>query len=130
MTWTIFLQQMINGISLGSLYGLVAIGYTMVYGILRLINFAHGDLLMVAAYAAILGSVTFSLPWFVSFPLAVLATGLMGILLDRAAYKPLRNAPRDFASHFRHRRILSPGKSRFGDYRRCAEGFRAAGSLR
>jgi branched-chain amino acid transport system permease protein len=94
VTWTIFLQQMINGISLGSLYGLVAIGYTMVYGILRLINFAHGDLLMVAAYAAILGSTTFSLPWFVSFPLAVLATGLMGILLDRAAYKPLRNAPR------------------------------------
>jgi branched-chain amino acid transport system permease protein len=94
VTWTIFLQQMINGISLGSLYGLVAIGYTMVYGILRLINFAHGDLLMVAAYAAILGNATFSLPWFVSFPLAVIATGLMGILLDRAAYKPLRNAPR------------------------------------
>ena len=87
------MQQLINGISLGSLYGLVAIGYTMVYGILRLINFAHGDLLMFAAYVAIYGA-PFSLPWYVSFPLAVLATGLMGILLDRAAYKPLRDAPR------------------------------------
>jgi branched-chain amino acid transport system permease protein len=91
---TIFFQQLINGISLGSLYGLVAIGYTMVYGILRLINFAHGDLLMFAAYVAIYSIALFSLPWYISFPLAILATGLMGILLDRAAYKPLRNAPR------------------------------------
>ena len=94
MTWTIFFQQLINAISLGSLYGLVAIGYTMVYGILRLINFAHGDLLMFAAYAVIFGTVTCSLPWYLSFPLAVIVTGAMGILLDRAAYKPLRNAPR------------------------------------
>ncbi len=94
MTSTIFLQQLINGVSLGSLYALVAIGYTMVYGILRLINFAHGDLLMVAAYAAIYGIAVFALPWYVSFPLAVLFTGLTGILLDRAAYKPLRSAPR------------------------------------
>lgn len=94
MDLTIFFQQMINGVSLGSLYGLVAIGYTMVYGILRLINFAHGDLLMFAAYVAIYGITIFTLPWYLSFPLAILATGLMGILLDRAAYKPLRNAPR------------------------------------
>jgi len=91
---TIFLQQLINGISLGSLYGLVAIGYTMVYGILRLINFAHGDLLMFAAYVAIYGTAIFTLPWYISFPLAMLVTALMGIVLDRAAYKPLRNAPR------------------------------------
>jgi branched-chain amino acid transport system permease protein len=91
---TIFFQQLINGVSLGSLYGLVAIGYTMVYGILRLINFAHGDLLMFAAYVAIYGITVFTLPWYLSFPLAILATGLMGILLDRAAYRPLRNAPR------------------------------------
>lgn len=91
---TIFFQQLINGISLGSLYGLVAIGYTMVYGILRLINFAHGDLLMFAAYVAIYGSTLFALPWYLSFPLAIIATGGMGILLDRSAYKPLRNAPR------------------------------------
>lgn len=94
MDATIFFQQLINGISLGSLYGLVAIGYTMVYGILRLINFAHGDLLMFAAYVAIYSISLFTFPWYVSFPLAILATGLVGILLDRAAYKPLRNAPR------------------------------------
>lgn len=94
MDATIFFQQLINGISLGSLYGLVAIGYTMVYGILRLINFAHGDLLMFAAYVAIYSISLFTFPWYVSFPLAILATGLVGILLDRAAYKPLRDAPR------------------------------------
>jgi branched-chain amino acid transport system permease protein len=94
VTLTIFMQQLINGISLGSLYGLVAIGYTMVYGILRLINFAHGDLLMFAAYTAIYSIAVFSLPWYIGFPVAVLSTGLMGIILDRVAYKPLRNAPR------------------------------------
>lgn len=94
MTTKIFLQQLSNGISLGSLYGLVAIGYTMVYGILRLINFAHGDLLMVAAYTAIYGITLFSLPWYVSFLLAIIITGIIGILLDKCAYKPLRDAPR------------------------------------
>jgi branched-chain amino acid transport system permease protein len=88
------MQQLINGITLGSLYGLVAIGYTMVYGILRLINFAHGDLLMVATYAVIYAMALFALPWYLSFPLAVAATGVVGILLDRFAYKPLRDAPR------------------------------------
>jgi branched-chain amino acid transport system permease protein len=94
MSATLFLQQLINGVSLGSLYALIAIGYTMVYGILRLINFAHGDLLMVAAYAAIYGIALFSLPWFLSFPLAIIVTGAIGIMLDRLAYKPLRQAPR------------------------------------
>ncbi len=94
MTATILTQQFINGISLGSLYALVAIGYTMVYGILRLINFAHGDLLMVAAYAAIYAVTLLSLPWQISFPLVMILTGLFGILVDRVAYKPLRDAPR------------------------------------
>ncbi|SHE58520.1 amino acid/amide ABC transporter membrane protein 1, HAAT family [Desulfacinum infernum DSM 9756] len=94
MTTTIFFQQLTNGISLGSLYALVAIGYTMVYGILRLINFAHGDLLMVAAYTAIYAVTMFTLPWYLSFPLAIALTGCIGILLDRVAYKPLRDAPR------------------------------------
>jgi len=58
-----FLQQLINGLSLGSLYALIAIGYTLVYGILRLINFAHGDLLMVAAYVAVMGVGLFAWPW-------------------------------------------------------------------
>jgi len=94
MDLTTFTQQLINGISLGSLYGLVAIGYTMVYGILRLINFAHGDLLMVAAYIGLYGVGLFSLPWPLAFGLAVALTGALGIMLDKGAYKPLRRAPR------------------------------------
>jgi branched-chain amino acid transport system permease protein len=87
-------QQLINGLSLGSLYALIAIGYTMVYGILRLINFAHGDLLMVAAYVAVMGVGLFSWPWPVAFGLAVGLTGLLGVMLERGAYRPLRGAPR------------------------------------
>ncbi len=87
-------QQLVNGLSLGSLYALVAIGYTMVYGILRLINFAHGDLLMVAAYVAVMGVGLFSLPWPAAFGLAIGVTGLIGVLLERGAYRPLRRAPR------------------------------------
>jgi len=89
-----FLQQLINGLSLGSLYALLAIGYTMVYGILRLINFAHGDLLMVAAYVCVMGVGLFSWPWPVAFGLAIALTGLLGVLLERGAYRPLRRAPR------------------------------------
>ena len=94
MDTTTFLQQLINGLSLGSLYALIAIGYTMVYGILRLINFAHGDLLMVAAYIGVMGVGLFSWPWPVAFGLAVGLTGLLGVLLERGAYRPLRRAPR------------------------------------
>ncbi len=89
-----FLQQLINGLSLGSLYALIAIGYTMVYGILRLINFAHGDLLMVAAYVGVMGVGLFAWPWPVAFGLAIAFTGLLGVLLERGAYRPLRRAPR------------------------------------
>ena len=88
------LQQLINGLSLGSLYALIAIGYTMVYGILRLINFAHGDLLMVAAYVAVMGVGLFSWPWPAAFGPAIVLTGLLGVLLERGAYRPLRRAPR------------------------------------
>ena len=94
MTPSIFLQQLINGISLGSLYGLVAIGYTMVYGILRLINFAHGDVLMMGCYFAFYAVLIFSLPWWVSFPIAILLSSLLGIAIDRGAYLPVRKAPR------------------------------------
>jgi len=77
-----FLQQLINGISLGSLYGLVAIGYTMVYGILRLINFAHGDVLMVGCYFTFYAMLIFSLPWWLSFLVALFLTALLGIAIE------------------------------------------------
>ena len=63
MELTFLLQQMINGVALGSLYGLIAIGYTMVYGIIRLINFAHGDVMMMGCYFAYFGILMFSLSW-------------------------------------------------------------------
>lgn len=87
-------QQVIFGLTLGCLYGLLAIGYTMVYGVLRLINFAHGDLLMVSAYIAFFGIVMFHLPWPLAFALAVVLTGVLGVVIDRGAYKPLRRSPR------------------------------------
>jgi branched-chain amino acid transport system permease protein len=88
------IQQLVYGLTLGCLYGLVAIGYSMVYGVLRLINFAHGDLLMVSAYIAFFGDVVFHLPWPIAFLLSVALTAAMGILIDRGAYRPIRNSPR------------------------------------
>lgn len=89
-----FLQHLTNGISLGSLYALIAIGYTMVYGILRLINFAHGDVFMIGAYLTYYGLVYTPIPWYILFLLTPVITGLLGVLLEKAAYKPLRGAPK------------------------------------
>ena len=94
MTFQLFLQHLTNGLSLGSLYALIAIGYTMVYGILRLINFAHGEIFMMSIYFGYYGVLIFALPWYVSFPAAVLLTALLGLSIDQIAYKPLRSAPR------------------------------------
>ncbi|MCK9444028.1 MAG: branched-chain amino acid ABC transporter permease [Tissierellaceae bacterium] len=89
-----FLQHMTNGISLGSLYALIAIGYTMVYGILRLINFAHGDIFMLGVYITFYGIGFTPIPWYIIFLLAPILTGLLGLLLEKLAYKPLRESPR------------------------------------
>ncbi|WP_338537319.1 branched-chain amino acid ABC transporter permease [Helicovermis profundi] len=94
MDLSTFFQQLANAISLGSLYALLAIGYTMVYGILRLINFAHGDIFMFGAYIAFYSMTTFVLPWWASFLIAILLTIAFGLLVERAAYKPLRNSPK------------------------------------
>ncbi len=94
MTWNLFLQHLANGISLGGLYALIAIGYTIVYGVLRLINFAHGDIFMMGAYIAFYGVALFLLPWYVSFPLAIVVAAILGMIIERAAYRPLRDAPR------------------------------------
>ena len=94
MTLNIFIQHVINALSLGSLYGLVAVGYTMVYGILRLINFAHGDIFMLGAYFVYFATIVYKLPWVVGVVLAVVGTTVCGLLVDRIAYRPLREAPR------------------------------------
>jgi branched-chain amino acid transport system permease protein len=94
MTLTLFLQHLVNALSLGSLYALIAIGYTMVYGILRLINFAHGDVFMLGAYLAFYLVGAFLLPWWATFLLAVAFTALFGVGLERVAYRPLRDSPR------------------------------------
>jgi branched-chain amino acid transport system permease protein len=89
-----FLQQLTNAASLGSLYSLIAIGYTMVYGILRLINFAHGDVFMLGAYFAFYLVASAVMPWWVAFLVAIAITSLFGISLERVAYRPLRDSPR------------------------------------
>lgn len=84
--------QILSGVSLGGQYALIAIGYTMVYGILRLINFAHGDVFMCAGLMMVF--MCASLPVYVSIPLMLVLTVLLGFIIERAAYKPLRSAPR------------------------------------
>ncbi len=93
-SWPAFLQQLVNGLSVGCLYALIAIGYTMVYGILRLINFAHGDIFMMSMYFAFFGITVFLLPWWAAMLLVIALTAVFGMLIERAAYKPLRDAPR------------------------------------
>jgi len=94
MTWAMFVQHTLNGVTLGSLYALIAIGYTMVYGILRLINFAHSEIFMLGAYFVFWGITLFYLPWVLAMVAAVIVTASVGILVDRVAYRPLRDAPR------------------------------------
>ncbi|MDD2206183.1 MAG: branched-chain amino acid ABC transporter permease [Aminobacterium sp.] len=94
MSLNMFIQHLFNAITLGSLYGLIAIGYTMVYGILRLINFAHGDIFMLGAYFVFFSVTLTKLPWGIAVIVAVILSTFCGILVDRVAYRPLRNAPR------------------------------------
>ena len=99
---TFFLQQLINGLTLGSVYGLIAIGYTMVYGIIGMINFAHGEVYMISAYLCAIGLALLSFFGLQSFPLLILGTlvftivvtGVYGWTIERIAYKPLRNSTR------------------------------------
>ncbi len=94
MSFEMFFQHFFNAMTLGSLYALIAIGYTMVYGILRLINFAHGDILMVGAYFVFFGTFAFGLPFGVAAILAIVGASICGVLIERLAYRPLRDAPR------------------------------------
>src|SRR5271157_3172278 len=87
-------QQSLNALQLGSIYALIALGYTMVYGILTMINFAHGELFMVGAFFCFLLAVYFHLSFVPTLLLSMLGVACLGVIIERLAYKPLRNAPR------------------------------------
>ena len=89
-----FLQQLINGLSLGSIYALIALGYTMVYGIIKLINFAHGDIYMVGAFVGYTAMNSLHLSFFPALILSMVFCAVLGVAIERIAYKPLRNATR------------------------------------
>ncbi len=91
---SLFLQQLVNGITLGGVYALIAVGYTMVYGVIQLINFAHGEVYMLGAFLAYTLVAVLGMPFFPAFILTLLICAILGIILDFVAYRPLRKAPR------------------------------------
>lgn len=90
----LFLNQLINGLHLGSIYALIALGYTMVYGIVKLINFAHGDIIMIGAYTSLLMITTLNQSPFLALIASVVVCAAVGVSIEAVAYKPLRNSPR------------------------------------
>src|SRR3954466_1013437 len=101
-TWDFFVQELVNGLTLGSVYALIAIGYSMVYGILKLLNFAHGEVFMIGSYigffvlAALGGATATSVPVvlviILMFGAAMIGSGVLGVVIERFAYRPLRQA--------------------------------------
>ena len=87
-----FISYLINGLSLGSVYAIIALGYTMVYGIAKMLNFAHGDVIMIGAYVTLMGMTKSGLSPIVSVLIAVVVCTALGMVIERVAYKPLRNA--------------------------------------
>lgn len=90
----VFIQQIINGLSVGSIYALIALGYTLVYGIIKLINFAHGDIMMMGAYFAFVAATSFGLTFIPALLISMILAAILGVVIERIAYKPLRQAPR------------------------------------
>ena len=92
-----FISYLVNGLSLGSVYALIALGYTMVYGIAKMLNFAHGDVIMIGAYVALITMKQEGLPTWVAILISIIACTVLGVLMERVAYKPLRNAASSLA---------------------------------
>ncbi|HGE70014.1 TPA: branched-chain amino acid ABC transporter permease, partial [Candidatus Poribacteria bacterium] len=88
------IQQLINGIQLGTVYALIALGYTMVYGIIRLINFAHADIFMIGVYVALFTSNAYQIPFPIVVLISMIVCSALGVIVEKLAYKPLRNRPR------------------------------------
>lgn len=89
-----FLQQLTNGLTIGVIYALIALGYTMVYGILKIVNFAHGDIFMIGSFLGLFFMEELKLPLYLAFLLSAVVTAALGILIERTAYRPLRTADR------------------------------------
>ena len=88
-----FLSYLISGISLGSIYAIIALGYTMVYGIAKMLNFAHGDVIMIGGYISLVAMTSLGVPSVVAILLAMAVCTVLGVVIERLAYKPLRDAP-------------------------------------
>ncbi|MGI6007804.1 MAG: branched-chain amino acid ABC transporter permease, partial [Ruminococcus sp.] len=92
-----FLSYLFNGISLGSVYAIIALGYTMVYGIAKMLNFAHGDVIMIGGYVVLVSTTTFGCPPLVGILIAVVFCTVLGVVIERVAYRPLRDASSSLA---------------------------------
>lgn len=88
------IQQVLNGLTIGSIYALIALGYTMIYGIMKLINFAHGEIFMLGAYMSYVATTRFKMPFLLALLFAMVVCGFIGFLIERVAYRPLRNSTR------------------------------------
>lgn len=88
-----FISYLVNGLSLGSIYALIALGYTMVYGIAKMLNFAHGDIIMVGGYAAFIAMATSWCPVWLAIVIAIVVCTVLGVVIEKIAYKPLRSSP-------------------------------------
>ena len=88
-----FLSYLISGVSLGSVYAMIALGYTMVYGIAKMLNFAHGDVIMIGGYVSLMSMNALGLPWWVAVIFAIIVCTVLGVVIEGLAYKPLRSAP-------------------------------------
>ena len=88
-----FVSYLVNGISLGSIYALIALGYTIVYGIAKMLNFAHGDIIMVGGYAAFITMATTWCPLWLAMVITVAVCTVLGVVIEKVAYRPLRSAP-------------------------------------
>lgn len=95
-----FLKQVINGVQVGSIYALVALGYTMVYGIVKLLNFAHGDFIMVGAYISLFAMTGAGMPVWLAAIIAVAGCALLGVLTEKIAYKPLEKFTKTFGTYY------------------------------
>lgn len=99
-----FAQQLVNGVQIGSVYALVAIGYTMVYGIAKMINFAHGDIIMVGSYVALLFFQSSGLPVWGVIAATAAVSAVLGVTIERLAYKPAPGQVENVGAHHHHRR--------------------------